>query len=564
MHQEKKDQKILIVEDTAIQAELLRRILAKEGYDVFIARNGVRGLEAIRKNSPAIVVSDIVMPEMDGYEMCRRIKEDNELSHIPVILLTQLSDPKDIILGIEAKADSFITKPYNENHLLRQIESFFLTSQQNKSKITKNGLEIRINGDRHLIKADASYIFDFLLSMYNDTISQNRELLYAQRNLKKANDELKKNRDKLSVSEERYREQAMELEAKTSELEESRESFHNIVEKSADGVIVLDMDGKVNYINPAGASLLNKPREQIEGTLFGFPLSKDGLTEICLLGSKGKQKVAEMRVADIKWKKKDAQLASIRDISERREMENKSRQMQVKMLATNKMATLGEISVGIAHEINQPLTYIKSVIQGLHRDIKENSVDYGDLSKELKVSNRQINRIESIIQHLRTFGRAEDTIKIPVSIEEVLKNTILLMGERIRLKNIKLSNHIESKLPEISGNMNQLEQVFINLFQNSVSALKDRKENAEISVHVTQSEDRGSIITEIKDNGCGIDSEISDKIFDPFFTTKDVGEGAGLGLSIVYGIIKDHKGEIRCESINGKGTTFIIFLPVMK
>lgn len=251
-------------------------------------------------------------------------------------------------------------------------------------------------------------------------------------------------------------------------------------------------------------------------------------------------------------------------VTERKRAEEEKRRMQMKMLASSKLATLGEISTGVAHEINQPLTYISSLIQSLTRDLKERSIDEEKLEEKLKFASSQVNRIISIINHLRTFGRQYDMQMEKVDFGRILENTLLLLGERIRLRNIKLVRNTGENLPMVWGNQNQLEQVFINLFQNSIDAFKDKKENAEIRVDISRLDNREEVQIKFSDNGPGMEGPIREKIFEPFFTTKEVGKGTGLGLSIIYGIIQEHKGDITCESVINKGTTFTIKIPLEK
>lgn len=251
-----------------------------------------------------------------------------------------------------------------------------------------------------------------------------------------------------------------------------------------------------------------------------------------------------------------------RDVTEFKRLEIEQKEMEIKMMATSKLASLGEMATGVAHEINQPLTYISCFVQNLKRDLKDDLIDKDALQKKLMMSHKQINRINDIILHLRTFGRQDDVKKRQVSIETILDNTLLIMGERIRLKNIEIVKNIEENLPMISANPNQLEQVFINLFQNAMHAFPKNDKLAKIRVDMLLTNSKDSISIIITDNATGIAREKLSRIFEPFFTTKEVGAGTGLGLSIVYGIIKEHNGSIYCESEVNKGTKFLITLPV--
>ncbi|MGB9618762.1 MAG: response regulator, partial [Desulfomonilaceae bacterium] len=123
------EQEILIVEDSPTQAARLQFILEEHGFKVSWTANGKAALEYLQKNHPTLVVSDVVMPEMDGYELCSKIKQDEKLKDIPVILLTALSDPSDIIKGLESGADNFITKPYQERFLISRIQYILINRE---------------------------------------------------------------------------------------------------------------------------------------------------------------------------------------------------------------------------------------------------------------------------------------------------------------------------------------------------------------------------------------------------------------------------------------------------
>ena len=251
-----------------------------------------------------------------------------------------------------------------------------------------------------------------------------------------------------------------------------------------------------------------------------------------------------------------------RDITEFSRLEKEKETLHVNMVAASKLASLGEVATGVAHEINQSLTYISGFIQNLYIDLKDDAIDKDELTEKLTMSNKQVSRIVNIIQHLRTFARQDDVVKRQIKIEAGLNDTLLLMGERIRLRNVEFVKDVESGLPPFFGNATRLEEVFINLFQNAMDAFSDKHANAGIRVNISVSEDKEFIVIKVEDNGNGIRQEIADKIFEPFFTTKSVGEGTGLGLSIVYGIIREHDGTITCESEPGKGTAFTIKLPI--
>ena len=167
---------ILIAEDSATQAQQLQYVLEQQGYQVTVAINGRLAFEAAKRSKPALIISDVIMPEMTGYELCRRIKADPDMAHIPVVLVTTLSDPHDVIRGLECRADNFILKPYEAGQLLRRVQFVLVNSQMRRNEQAGMGLEIMFGGQRHFITADRLQILNLLLSTYEAAIQRNDEL----------------------------------------------------------------------------------------------------------------------------------------------------------------------------------------------------------------------------------------------------------------------------------------------------------------------------------------------------------------------------------------------------
>ena len=184
----KKNTNILIVEDSPTQALQLQSLLEESGYKVSVVTNGADGLSRLKEHPPDLVISDIVMPEMDGYELCRKIKADNDLKSIPVLLLTQLTEPEDIIKGLDVGADNFVTKPYNPKLLLSQIEYILINRTMRTSPRIEMGIEVFFAGGRHFINSDRIQILDLLFSTYENSLQQKRELERLNKELKEAVD----------------------------------------------------------------------------------------------------------------------------------------------------------------------------------------------------------------------------------------------------------------------------------------------------------------------------------------------------------------------------------------
>ncbi len=186
--EEEKYIEILIVEDSQTQALQLQYILENQGYRISVARDGREGLDYLKKQQPSIVISDIQMPEMDGWELCSRIKSDDDLKDIPVILLTSLSDPKDIVKGLKSGANSFLIKPPKEELLFSRIKYVLANYELRKNKGAEFGIEFYFAEERHYITPERVQIIDLLLSTYEDAIDRNLDLERANIELKKANE----------------------------------------------------------------------------------------------------------------------------------------------------------------------------------------------------------------------------------------------------------------------------------------------------------------------------------------------------------------------------------------
>jgi signal transduction histidine kinase len=210
-----KTQHIIIAEDSATQAQRLQHILEQQGYRVTAAVNGRLALQAARLDRPALIISDVVMPEMNGYELCRQIKADTLLGDVPVVLVTTLSDPHDVIRGLECRADNFILKPYDAGQLLHRITFVLINSQMRQNEQPGMGLEIVFSGQKHFITADRLQILNLLLSTYEAAMQRNAELSETRDALRHTNQELQK----------MTRELEARVLARTRELELSNEAL---------------------------------------------------------------------------------------------------------------------------------------------------------------------------------------------------------------------------------------------------------------------------------------------------------------------------------------------------
>src|SRR5438309_252478 len=242
---------------------------------------------------------------------------------------------------------------------------------------------------------------------------------------------------------------------------------------------------------------------------------------------------------------------------QRREQELRDKQEQ--LVQAGKLATLGELTTGVAHELNNPLNNI-GLFVGNAVDLIELAVtEKGQIVRELGHAMQQVSKATEIISHLRTFGRAAPVSREPISLRQVIERALSLMREQLRLREIEVTVDLGPEEPVVLGNAIQLEQVFINLLTNARDAVAEAPRKA---IRIAGSTGSGAVEVSLADSGHGIPPGLERRIFDPFFTTKEVGKGTGLGLSITYGIINEHGGTISVVSPPGEGATFLIHLPL--
>lgn len=279
---------ILIVEDSLTQAEKLRFILAKNGYKVSVAKDGLEALEKIKIDMPDLVITDILMPKMNGYKLCEIIKNDKVYNKIPVILLTSLSDPKDVITGLKSKADNFITKPYNESFLLSRIRHMLVNLEMRRNKISEIGIEVFFAGQRHFINSERIQIIDLLLSTFENAVEKTKELEETNKNLKNAFGTIRK-------------------------LEKN---YRNILESNLDSLIVIDSDKKILYKNPAANKLFLDKIDDLKMDFFNMHEINIGTKEIIIRKEDGEEVIADVSISETNWEGQEAYLLCIRDITE--------------------------------------------------------------------------------------------------------------------------------------------------------------------------------------------------------------------------------------------------------
>jgi len=250
--------------------------------------------------------------------------------------------------------------------------------------------------------------------------------------------------------------------------------------------------------------------------------------------------------------------AVVLDITEMKHVQSQLQRqhetLQAKLVDTEKMAAVGQLVSGVAHEVNNPLT----AIMGFADLLLENPELTSDIKDHLRVIVHESQRTREIVQNLLNFARQTVPNRQPVNVNDILRRTIALRSYDMSSHGIQFSEHFDSGLPEIVADAHQLQQVFLNILNNACDAVCETQRRGKIVVSTEAA--ASSVDVRFSDNGTGISNP--DRIFEPFYTTKDVGKGTGLGLSICYEIVREHSGEIVCfNNQDAPGATFTIRLP---
>jgi two-component system NtrC family sensor kinase len=260
--------------------------------------------------------------------------------------------------------------------------------------------------------------------------------------------------------------------------------------------------------------------------------------------------------ASIIYDENGAEIASVgifKDLRERLGIERELQKMREALLQAEKLAAMGRLTSQIAHELNNPIYGIMNTLELLKTEISPES----KRRRILELSLSETQRLSEMLRNMLSFSKPEEEKRRPVKINELVEGILLVMEKQMKEANIKTETHFDDGIPEVMASTNQMRQVMLNMFKNAKEAMP---KGGTLTVRTNREDNK--VLIRIQDTGIGIPEAIKDKIFDAFFTTKQKVKGVGLGLSVCYGIIKDHGGEITVESEPEKGTTFTIRLPI--
>lgn len=447
-------QDILIVEDSPTQAERLKFVLEQADYSYRVARNGLEALEAIACDVPAMVISDVVMPEMDGYELCRRLKADTSHAKIPFIFLTTLSDPVDVVKGLECEADDFIFKPYAEEYLLLRITAGLDSYKMQQVTNPNDGVAIKVAGRIFTIHSNRERILNLLLSTYEAGVGRNREVAAAR-------DELRRFSEQLEV---RVRERTTALERKIEEHKQANilnEEQARLLDLASDAIIERDLEGKAVFWSAGAERLYGWKREEAVGqdmcgkTFQDMTLCDKALAETMNLGEwKGEIKQVSrdnspLTVAS-RWtlvRNPDDSPRSVliinTDITEAAKVEQQLQRSQ-------RMESIGTLAGGIAHDLNNVLAPILMSAELLRRELKDERA-----LKIIGMVESSARRGASLVKQVLTFARGAEGKKGPLQLKKLINDTEGMIYDAFP-KNINFKAEVDPDLWEVSGDETQV------------------------------------------------------------------------------------------------------------
>ncbi|MGD2270537.1 MAG: ATP-binding protein [Desulfobacterales bacterium] len=349
----------------------------------------------------------------------------------------------------------------------------------------------------------------------------------------------------------------------------SEQQYRRIFEISRDMILVANKDGSIVDLNPAGYEMLGCEASDTFPTQNGFQrffadgtdwtklietIEKKGFVssyEVNLQRTDGKKMRSLVSGSMDKGSstKEDIIHLLVKDIEQRRLIEEQ-------ISRADKLASIGQLSAGIAHEINNPLGIVLGYTQLLLRQEESES----EKQRDLKTIEKHARNCKTIVEDLLNFARSSTPREDLTRIDEALEDVLKFVQQHADLDGIIINKEYDISVPEMFLDEKKIKQVFMNLIMNATHAIGNSGTLALSTRYVPATR---QVFVKIEDNGHGIEKKNLSRIFDPFFTTKPTGEGTGLGLSVSYGIIKNHGGNILVESEVGKGSIFTIVLPAV-
>jgi hypothetical protein len=609
--------RVLVVEDSPTQATKLQAILEDAGLEVVLAGASEQALTMLEALAIDLVICDIVMPGMSGYDLCRHIKSSPAHSSLPVVLLSAHNEPMDIIRGLECGADGFLPKPYQPAQIVDRVRTIFENRELRSAAC--DGVQIVFLGQRFTITSRTEQILDLLISTFEDAVWATRELQRHEAELAVAKSTLEKythsleSRVQVSADEaltelartnaelnqqlaqrtiERdyvARHEALAELARTNMVEkDSEEKFRGFLTASPDPMLVVDEAGCIVIASRRSERLFGYLQDQLVGqpaslliperfralhdrnvrVLLGNPAdvgmgvgSKQyELQELFGLRQDGSEFPLEMSLSPHRTSTGSVLIVAMRDVSMRKQTEAALQQAQ-------KMEAVGHLTSGVAHDFNNVLGAVIGNLDLLAEVIVDNpkAVHHAEQSLAAALSGAEL------VKRMLAFSRRQPLHLKPLDLRATMASVVPLIRRTLSEQIVIVETLVDDLWLAIADS-SQIENAVLNLAINSRDAMPDGGtltidcRNATVDetyapAYGTEFQPGDYIVISVTDTGNGMAADVVARAFDPFFTTKEQGVGTGLGLSMVFGTMKQSGGTARIYSEPGQGTTVQLYLP---
>ncbi len=526
---------VLIADDQVPTTVMLERVFEYEGYRVKSVYDGVTAIETARNILPDLILLDVNMPGINGFEVLKRLRQDDKTTNIPTILITAMGELSDVVQGLNLGADDYLRKPFHPQELLARAQSK-MKSRKLEENLHQRTQELeallRVSEElsQHLETQD---LFEFILYLSLDLLKGDIAAIY---HLKDAN----------------------HIEASCIK---SKDGKHD--NKKFDESLILDFlaSRDTALLWPEEPALFPEYDTgmmiplQYGGKTHGLIMimrsdASYGLSHLRLFSGVGKQATLAIQNAEL-YEVQQNYAMHLQEMVNARTAELESAQHM--LIRSEKLASVGRLAASIAHEINNPLLPIRINLEHMREDLQtDGRIEVEDIER----TQDSVERISRIVSRLLQFTgkRQQDRSTLQtLDVNNMLESIMTLNHKFFEQEDIALIATLR-EAPLIHGNKDQLEQVFMNLMLNAKAAM-DRGGKLEIRTSSLNNE----VIVELIDTGHGIPEDMIESIFEPFVSTKE--EGTGLGLFISFDIVQNHNGVLEVSSEVGKGTTFTVRLP---
>jgi signal transduction histidine kinase len=540
-------ERILIVDDDLNTADYIADLLQAQGYQTTWAFDGQEALAHLR-STPAdaagveqafdLTILDVMMPGIDGYEVCRRIKSDETLRHVSVIMVTALGATTNKTKGLDLGADDYITKPFTPEELLARVRAVLRIRALDREVLQRNRELSALNDISRLI----SHTLD-LEDVLATTLSQALTLMSGRGAL-------------IALLEPGGEDEiALRMHRGLPSRAEARLSAARWA--LGDGLVgSVVLRGETRAIDDLQVDPHLAPLAELgfRAAVCAPLVAQRGVVGalVVLGGDRGRWGQHSVRLLEAVGGQVGVAIENARLYTRVSRYAEELAQSQAQLIQAEKLAAMGRLTASIAHELNNPLQAVQNCLHLiLHRSMSDDK-----RTSYLSMAQEEVERLISTVQRMLDFYRPSRAQHHATDVHEVIEDVLALTDKRLQRDRIRVRRTFASNLPPLNVIKDQIKQVCLNLVINAIEAMP---RGGELRIATSLSNDGKWVSIVLQDQGAGLSQEAMAHLFEPFYTTKST--GTGLGLSVSYGIVEQHGGTIQVQSAEGRGSRFTIRLP---